>query len=172
MPNIAKVLKEGISRISRHEAKVTFTPLQRRTIRLERAAADLKRRTSLLEKENKQLQARLAQAEAAQPEPPAPEPANREWISGKGVKALRQRLGLTQHQLAKLAGVSKEGVRKWERQSAMVKFRKATKAAVFSLRSIGAREAKQRLEAMVEKPVKKAKVARKAKKPAVRRRKM
>jgi len=164
MPNIAKVLREEIARISRHEAKVAFTPLQRRTIKLERAAAGLKRRTASLEKENKQLQARLAQAEAAMPQPPGPEPAGREWISGRGIKSLRQRLGLSQGQFARLAGASLRAVGKWESQPGMVKFRDATKAAVFSLRGIGAREAKQRLEAM--KPAMKAK----ARKPAARRR--
>jgi len=162
MPNIAKVLREEIARISRHEAKVTFTPLQRRTIKLESAAADLKRRTSLLEKANKQLQVRLSKIEAAQPEPPAPEPAGREWISGNGIKSLRQRLGLSQGQFARLAGASLRAVGKWESQPGMVKFRDATKAAVFSLRGIGAREAKQRLEA--------TKPAAKARKTGARRR--
>jgi len=165
MPNIAKVLREEISRISRHEAKVAFTPLQRRTIKLERAAADLKKRTALLEKDNKQLLARLAQIEAAQPAPPPIEPAGHEWISGKGIKSLRQRLGLTQEQLAKLVGISLQAVRKWERQPGMVKFfRVATKAAVFSLRGIGAREAKKRLEELT------AKQAKKTKKPVSKRR--
>ena len=156
MPNIAKVLKEEISRISRHETRVAVTPLKRRTIKLERAAADLKRRTALLEEENKQLQARLGKLEAAQPEPPPMEPANRGWISGKGIKSLRGKLGLTQEQLARLAGVSLQAVRKWECQAGMVKFfRAATKASVFSLRGIGAKEANRRLDAL--KPAAKAK---------------
>ena len=165
MPNIAKVLKEEISRISRHEAKVAFTPLQRRTIKLERAAADLKRRTASLEKANKQLHERLAKIEAAQPAAPAPEPAGRAWISGKGVKSLRQKLGLTQKEFGGLTGVTEHAVQLWESKPGMLRLRDATKTAIMAVRGIGKTEARKRLEAL--KPVAKAK----GKKAVLRRRK-
>ena len=34
MPNIAKVLREEISRIARHEAKLATTPMRKPTIRV------------------------------------------------------------------------------------------------------------------------------------------
>jgi DNA-binding transcriptional regulator YiaG len=155
MPNIAKVLREEIARISRKEAKAAVTPVRKPSIRVRSDVADLKRRMALLEKANKELLARLAKIEAAQPAPPATEPAGRGWISGKGIKSLRKRLGLSQADFARLVGVSEQAVYIWERKTGMVKFRDSTKAAVFAVRGIGAREAKDRLAEMKAKTVKK-----------------
>jgi len=156
MPNIAKVLKEEISRISRHEAKLATTPIRKPTIRLRKDVANLKSRLAALEKANKELQAVMTKCQAAQPEPAA-EQSEKGWISGKGIKSLRKKLGVTQKELAKLVGVSHKAVVLWESKPAMLKLRDKTKAAVFAVRGIGAKEAKQRLAAMVEaKPVKKA----------------
>jgi DNA-binding transcriptional regulator YiaG len=153
MPNLAKTLKEEISRIARHEAKLAVTPIRKPTIRLRRDVAELKARLASLEKANKELSALVAKIQGAQPEP-APEAADKGWISGKGIKSLRKRLGLSQAEFAKLVGVSDQGVYQWESKSGMLKLRNATKAAVFAVRGIGAREAKQRLEQMGKKPVK------------------
>ena len=161
MPNIAKVLKEEISRISRHEAKVATAPIRKPTIRLRKDVADLKTRLATLEKTYKDIQAIMAKCRAAQPEP-APETGDKGWISGKGIKSLRKRLGLSQGEFARLVGVSKKAVVLWESKPGMLKLRDKTRAAVFAVRGIGARDAKQRLEAMVE-TVKKA-----ASKPARR----
>ena len=165
MPNIAKVLKEEISRISRHEAKLATTPIRKPTIRLRKDVANLKARLAALEKAHKELQSIVTKCQAAMPEP-APKTAEKGWISGKGIKSLRKRLGLSQEEFARLVGVSSNAVYQWESKPGMLKLRDKTKAAVFAVRGIGAKDAKQRLEAMV-KPVKKAK---KASKPARRRR--
>ena len=125
--------------------------------------ADLKRRMVALEKVNKQLQARLAKIEAAQPVAPATEPAGRGWISGKGIRSLRKRLGLSQAGFAKLVGVSgQKTVYMWESKPGTLKLRGATKGKVLAVRGIGAREAKRRLEEMK---------AKKAPKKAARQRK-
>ena len=149
MPNIAKVIKEEISRISRHEAKVAVTPIRKPTIRLRRDVAALKTRLAALEKAYKDIQALMAKCKAAMPQP-APEAAEKGWISGKGIKSLRKRLGLSQGEFAKLVGVSQKAVVVWESKASMLKLRDKTKAAVFAVRGIGAKEAKRRLEAIVE----------------------
>lgn len=146
MPNIARVLKEEISRIARKEAKVAVAPVRRPSVRARRDVAELKRRLAALEKASRQLLARLAKIEGAQPAPAQEESAAREWISGKGIKSLRRRLGLSQSQFAKLVGVSDQAVYNWESRSGMLKLRSATKASVFAVRGIGAREARRRLE--------------------------
>ena len=79
MPNIAKVIKEEISRISRHEAKVAVTPIRKPTIRLRRDVAALKTRLAALEKAFRDIQALMAKCKAAQPAP-APEAAGKGWI--------------------------------------------------------------------------------------------
>jgi DNA-binding transcriptional regulator YiaG len=154
MPNIAKVLKEEISRIARHEAKVAVSPIRKPTIRLRRDVADLKVRLALMEKVNKQLQVVLTKIQAAQPAAPATESESKGWISGKGIRSLRKRLGLSQAEFAKLVGVSDQGVYQWESKPGMLKLRPATKGAVFAVRGIGAKEAKQRLAEMAKQAVK------------------
>ena len=166
MPNIAKVLREEISRIARHEAKVAVTPIRKPTIRLRKDVANLKVRLALLEKATKELQAVVAKIQAAQPEA-VPELQEKGWISGKGVKGLRKKLGLSQNDFAKLVGVSSQAVVLWESKPGMLKMRDTSKAAVFAVRGLGKAEAKQRMDEMG----KKTKVVRKSKKPADKRRK-
>jgi DNA-binding transcriptional regulator YiaG len=163
MPNIAKVLREEISRISRHEAKAAVTPIRKPAIRLRKDVANLKARLALLEKANKELQAAMAKIQAAQPEP-VPESVDKGWISGNGVRTLRKRLGLSQKEFAKLVGVSSKAVVLWEGRPGMLKFRGATKAAVFAVRGIGKAEARQRLEEMGKKAVKATKKAKRRRK--------
>ena len=147
MPNIAKVLKEEIARISRHEAKIAVTPIRKPSMRLRKDVASLKARVAALEKENRALQALLTKIQVAQPQP-ASETVEKGWISGKGIKSLRKRLGLTQGELGRLVGVSNTAVVLWEKKSGMLKLRDKTKAAVFAIRGLGAREAKARLDGM------------------------
>jgi DNA-binding transcriptional regulator YiaG len=150
MPNLAKTLKEEISRISRHEAKAAVTPIRKPTIRLRRDVANLKVRLALLEKATKEVQVLLTKIQVAQPGP-APEPADKGWISGKGVRTLRKRLGLSQKEFARLVGVSSQAVTLWEGKPGMLKMRDLTKAAVFAVRGIGKTEARQRLDEMGKK---------------------
>ena len=63
MPNIARVLKEEIARISRKEAKAAVSPIRKPSVRYRKDIADLKRRMESLEKTNKELVARLAKIE-------------------------------------------------------------------------------------------------------------
>ena len=157
MPNIAKVLKEEIARIARHEAKVATAPIRKPTVRLRKDVASLKARLAALEKAYAGIQALMSKCQAGQPEA-APEQGEKGWISGKGVKSLRKKLGLSQGDFAKLVGVSSQAVYMWESKSGMLKLRQATKAAVFAVRGIGAREARQRLAEM--KPARRGKAKR------------
>jgi DNA-binding transcriptional regulator YiaG len=151
--NIAQVLKAEISRISKHEAKVLSSPTRTATIILKKNVADLKSRLSTLEKANKELQQQVATLIASQPKPVV-EAEDKGWISGKGVKALRRKLGLTQDELARLTGVSKGAVVQWESKSGMLKLRDATKKAIMAVREIGGKgEARKRLEEMGKKNV-------------------
>lgn len=158
MPNLARTLKEEISRISRHEAKLAVTPIRKPAIRLRKDVADLKARLASLEKANKALQTLVAKIQGAQPAIPSTDSEGKGWISGKGIKSLRKRLGLTQMEFGKLVGVSSQAVVLWESKPGMLRLRNATKVAVFAVRAIGAKEAKHRLDEMGKKPVKVMKV--------------
>ena len=120
MPSVAKALREGISRIGCKEAKAPFALLHEASVTFWEAMADLKRRLALFEKENKQIQAQVRKIEAAQSATPE-EPAGRVWISGKVVKSLRKRVGLSQADFAKLVGISHQTVFKWEQKPGMLR---------------------------------------------------
>jgi DNA-binding transcriptional regulator YiaG len=163
MPNVAKVLKEEISRIARKEAKVAVASIRGPSVRARRDLADLKRRLALLERANRELQVRLAKIGAAQPAAPATETAARRWISGKGIRSLRKRLGLSQPDFARLVGASAQAVYVWESKPGMLKLREKTKAALLAAKGLGAKEARRQL---AEKAPKKAAPRGKAKRRA------
>ncbi len=145
--NIAQVLKAEITRISKREAKLLSSPTRSSTIHLKKTVADLKQRLSILEKTNKELQKQVATLIANQPAP-TEQPEGRTWISGKGVKALRKKLGLTQGEFGKLTGVTSHAVVLWESKPGMLKFRDTTKKAIMAIRGIGKAEARKRLDSM------------------------
>jgi len=149
--NIAQVLKAEISRISKREAKALTSTTRSTAIILKKTTADLKNRLALLEKANKELQKQVESLVANQPKP-VEEPEAKGWISGKGVKALRKKLGITQVELAKLTKVSLSAVVQWERKPGMLKLRDATKKAIMAVREISGKvEARKRLDEMVGK---------------------
>jgi len=150
--NIAQVLKAEISRISKKEAKALTSSTRSTAIQLKKTTADLKNRLALLEKANKELQKQVESLVAAIPKP-VEEPEVKGWISGKGVKALRRKLGLSQGEFGKLTNASSHAVYLWESKPGMLKLRDGTKKAIMAIRGIGKVEARKRMDAMV--PVKK-----------------
>ena len=163
MPNIAKVLREEIARVSRKEARAAVAPVRKPVSQLKATVSELKKRTAALEQENKRLQGLLGKVEAAVPAPAPSEEPGRVRLTAKGIKSLRRKLKLSQRQLAELVGVTTNSVYLWERKSGGLKLRKETLEAVLSVRSITATEAATRLE-QIKKPAK-------AKKPVARRKK-
>jgi DNA-binding transcriptional regulator YiaG len=157
--NIVQVLKAEISRISKRESKALTSTTRSTAIVLKKTVADLKIRLAVLEKSNKELQKQVATLISSQPAP-VEAPEGRAWISGKGVKALRRKLGLTQGELAKLTGVSTGAVVQWESKSGMLKLRDATKTSLMAIRGIGKTEARKRLAEMAPAKGKRAKVAK------------
>ena len=154
MPNVAQLLKAEMSRLAKREVKAGVAGIRADNIRLKKSNADLKRRIAQLEKDNKRLVAaedrRLKEAPQV-----VPEKAEKARITAKGMKSLRGRLGLSQANLAKLLGVSTQIVQVWEKKEGALNVRDTTRAAILSIRGIGAREAKARLEAMAKKDRKK-----------------
>ncbi|MCE9612906.1 MAG: helix-turn-helix domain-containing protein [Lentisphaerae bacterium] len=147
MPNFVAPLRQEIARIARKEAKALVSPVKKPSGKLRSFVADLKRRVAMLEKTNGQLQSRLAKLEASQPAS-TESPDKRGWISGKGIRSLRKKLGLSQAGFAQLVQVSPITVYQWESKKGMLTFRGTTKSRVFAVRGIGAREAKARLAEM------------------------
>ena len=74
--------------------------------------------------------------------------AGRIRVSGKSIRKMRHKLGLTQGEFAQLLGVSGQSVYQWERKDGPLKLRSATRKAVAEARTWGVREARRRLEEM------------------------
>jgi len=139
-------LKAEIIRLARKEAKAAVAPLRKPSGVTRLTLANLKRRVGALEKETRRLCGLLAKLPAPQAEPEVAGPRN--WISGKGVRSVRSKLGLSQEAFAKLVGVSPNAVYNWERKPGMLRLREATKAALMAVRELGTREAKTKLAAL------------------------
>lgn len=146
MPNIAIVLKEEVQRLAKKEVKAGFAPLRRDNIRLKKAVAELRRELAALDRTTRKLQKK-----AAAIEPPAQSGAEREngmklRPTASSLLKIRQRLGLTQVQFAKLLGVSPQSVVNWASKEGRVRMREPTLAALAGIQKIGKREVWRRLE--------------------------
>ena len=73
------------------------------------------------------------------------EEGKRARLTSKSIRSLRSKLGLSQASFAKLVGVTTHAVYLWENKEGALSLRDKTKAALLSVRGLGAREAKQKL---------------------------
>lgn len=145
MPNILSVLKSEISRLARKEAKQVVAPVQKASANYRGLIAGLRKQIASLQGEVAALKRAAPKAEKALA---AQEPQGRFWITGKGVKALRKRLGLTQAQFGKLAGVSIPTVFNWEGSKGKAPIRlKAAIARLQAMRGMGKKQAAEILGA-------------------------
>jgi DNA-binding transcriptional regulator YiaG len=144
MSNIAKALKAEISRISRKEAKSTVGPIAKSNLDLKKTVVDLKKRLAALEKDNKRLLAGVKKENQVAPQEPSEE-TKKARITSATVRSLRSRLGLSQSDFGKLAGVTPHAVYLWENKEGPLNLREKTKAAILSIKGMGAREAKEKL---------------------------
>jgi DNA-binding transcriptional regulator YiaG len=150
MSNVAKVLRDEISRISRKETKSSILSIGKSHKGLKKTVADLKRRVLLLEKGNKGLVAAIKRCQAEQPEKP-PEVEKKVRFTAKGIRSLRKRLRLSQVEFGKLVGTTTHAVYLWEKKEGGLKLRDRTREALLSVRELGAREAKVKLQEAIGK---------------------
>jgi len=140
MPNIAALLKDEISRLSRKEIRKEVLPLRRATATYRREIAALKRTVAALERRAKSLAKATAPREGS---PTVNEGTPIRFVS-KGLVSLRKRLGISAADLARLPGVSMQSIYTGEHKKATP--RKEQVVAIAALRSIGKREAQSRLQ--------------------------
>ena len=139
MPNIMSALKAEIVRLARKQIKLVLQPAKRVTAAQRALIAGLRKQVAGLQKEVALLKRAAPKAEKTLA---ATEPQGRFWITGKGVKALRRKLGLTQAQFGRLAQVSIATVVNWEGTDGKIEIRrKATEARLQSIRGMGKRQA-------------------------------
>src|SRR5690348_5674758 len=109
MPNIGSLLKEEIARLSRKEIRRQVTPLRKiawhsrlEIAALKRRLAEADRRLALIAKQ----QSRQPTATTAA----AADDGKQVRFVAKGLRSMRNRLGLSAEGLAKLLGVSSQSV--------------------------------------------------------------
>jgi len=141
MGKIEMVLKAEIARLSRREARRLMTKHVEELRRLRRRVAEL-------EHEVRSLKAARAEEQVktkirAVTESVAGAEVKTVRMSPKLIRALRNRLGISQAELAKLVGVSTVAVGQWE--SGRSRPRSESKARIAALRSLGRREARRLL---------------------------
>jgi DNA-binding transcriptional regulator YiaG len=145
MSNVVKVLKAEIARISKREAKSATQAIGKSTTWLRKTVADLKKRLSVLEKENRRLTAVMKKLKIESPQKPEAKEGKKARFTSRGIKSLRSKLRLSQADLGKLLGTTPHAVYLWEKKIGALNLRDKTKAAVLSVRGLTAREAEQRL---------------------------
>jgi len=146
MSNVVKILKAEIARISKKEAKSATQAIGKSNTWLRKTVADMKKRLVLLEKENKRLGAIVKKYQVAQPEKLEQEQGKKVRFSSRGILSLRKKLRLSQADFGKLLGTTPGAVHLWEKKEGALNLRDKTKAAILSIRGLGAREAKEKLK--------------------------
>jgi DNA-binding transcriptional regulator YiaG len=141
MANIGKVLKDEIVRLSRKNAGSIGKPLKAELRSMKRQIRALTLDVKALEVIVRKGAAPKVKTEAAEAAP-----AGRAF-TGKGIKALRRKLKITQVELARLANVSPQAVVMWERKAGKIRFRHATAESLSAIRGMRKADVKAALEA-------------------------
>jgi len=164
MSNILKELKAEITRLARKEVKTELAQVKKVNATQRGLIADLRRQVDSMQKELNGLKKAVPAPEKALKA--KTEPEGRFWITGKGVRKLRKRLGLTQAVFGKLVEVSMPTVVNWEKAEGKIDIRKkATMARLQEIKGKGKKEVAEILGAeMASEKAKAPKKAKKAKK--------
>jgi len=145
MSNVVKILKAEIARISKKEAKSATQAIGKSNTWLRKTVADLKKRVLSLEKENKHLITAMKKYQVEQPQKVEQEEGKKVRFSSRGIQSLRKKLRLSQADFGKLLGTTPHAVYLWEKKKGALNLRDKTKAAILSIRGLGATEAKKKL---------------------------
>ena len=162
MANLASALKEEISRLARKEIRQQTAGTAKATAQIARDVAALKRQIEDLQRTlsslrtqdtpkqtaagkttRKRAAAKPKDAKAASAAATPARESARTRFSAKGLKADRERLGLSADNYGKLVGVSGLSIYNWEQGKARP--RESSIAALMAVRGIGKREAAKRL---------------------------
>ena len=142
MPNLNQVFREEISRLARREVKQIVDPLQKQIRDLRGKVREQKRELEKLEKE---LAGKADKERVIAPRTVSEEDDVR--IRKGSVKKHRERLGISQREMALLLDVSPLTISNWETDKSSPSGK--NRLAFAELRGMGVREVWQRLE-MIE----------------------
>jgi len=146
VPNVQAVLRQEIQRLARREIRSELEATKKAVVRHQREIADLKRKNAELRRKVDFLESRETARLKAGPTRTQPPKGTR--FSVRSLKAQRRRSGLSQGEYAKLVGVSGSTLYNWE--SGSTKPGAKHLAILVTLRGLGKREARKRLELLGE----------------------
>jgi DNA-binding transcriptional regulator YiaG len=148
---IIQALKNEISRSARKEINKAMQPLKRVNATQRSLIAKLRRDLSELQQSVKEIQrspkAAGAETKAREANPETDTDGRRGvWFTSKGIRSLRARLGITQTELGKLAGVSAQSVVNWEKSTGKIAFRQQkTAKRILEIRNLTKKTARRAL---------------------------
>jgi DNA-binding XRE family transcriptional regulator len=141
MPNIANVMREEITRLSRRASRKDLDAIKKASAQHRRHIAVLKREVAQLARQFVVLSRKLPAAPAVTANG---SDGKQVRFVAKGLRSHRERLGVSANELAKLVGVSAQSVYNWEH--GVTRPREAQLGALAALRSLGKREVRVRLQ--------------------------
>jgi len=107
MSNLMKELKLEVARLARKEVKKELAAVKKINASQRGLIAELRRQVNAIQRDLNGLKKAVPSHKKIILE--KKEPQGRFWITGKGVKAMRKRAGLTQVKFSELIGVSAGG---------------------------------------------------------------
>ena len=146
MPDVASVLKEEIQRLARKEVRSSVDPLKKQVVELKRRLREAEGTIRQLETSTRKAVAAVADQTGAIVADAESDEGREIRISSQAFLKHRERLRLTQGEMAALLGVAPATVLRWEHGQNSP--RGAGREAFAKLREMGVREAHARLEKM------------------------
>jgi DNA-binding transcriptional regulator YiaG len=147
MGKLEATIKSEIVRLAKREMRNTFFPLRRDVWLLKSTVSQLRKTVLALERlaaiQQKELKKREIPLEAT------PEEVKKSRFSPRLIQSLRKHLGITQKELAILAGVTVGAAHLWEKGKFEPKDEK--KRVMVALRKLGRRDVRKLLEEKVTK---------------------
>ena len=166
MGKVESIIKSEIVRLAKREMKQDFVPLSREVRSLKITISQLRKAVQGLQRLAAQ-QEKIAGGQKL-PLDAAPEEVKKARFSPRLIKSLRKKLGVTQKEMALLAGVTVGAIFQWEK--GMFEPRGEKKKILVALRRLRRREARKLLEERSAKmaPEKKSRPKRRARRKAAR----
>lgn len=143
MSNFAQTLKQEIQRLARKEVRGVARKQVAAIRHLKKNVAELRRAVTALEKEKKLIVRQVARVAPAAAEI---DEGQRVRITGKGIRSLRKKWGISQAAFGKVIGVSLPCVVLWEKAKGAIRMREKARNGYLAKRNLGAREVQKILE--------------------------
>ena len=143
MSKVLVAIKEEIQRVARKEIRMALNKLVRDRKGLKKTVAELKQQLALCQKSIKAFGTCAAKPDARIELDS--EETRKARVTGKGVRAQRRKLKLTQAAFGKLVGVTGLAVANWEKKNGPLKMRNKVRQSYLAIRGISVKQAKEQL---------------------------